>query len=173
MDAPRGRGLLGWWEALNLTAQTWQSQMGDEAWATALHTQAYWLDALRSFALDHGSILVQAIACYEAALRVYTEEQFPRDWASTNYNLALVFRLAKRYKDGCSRLQQVVNSQQDNQRALYLLACLLALDGEWEEALQRLAQVVERNPRYRATARDDEDFVALREDERFRGLVRE
>jgi tetratricopeptide (TPR) repeat protein len=33
-----------------------------------------------------------AIACYEAALRVRTESDFPSDWAMTQNNLGLAFR---------------------------------------------------------------------------------
>jgi tetratricopeptide (TPR) repeat protein len=40
---------------------------------------------------DRGENLRRAIACYEAALRVYTEADFPQDWANTEYNRALTF----------------------------------------------------------------------------------
>jgi tetratricopeptide (TPR) repeat protein len=36
---------------------------------------------------DRGENLRRAIACYENALRVYTETEFPYDWASTQHNL--------------------------------------------------------------------------------------
>ena len=36
---------------------------------------------------DRGENLRRAIACYEAALRVYTEADFPSDWATTQNNL--------------------------------------------------------------------------------------
>ena len=36
---------------------------------------------------DRGENLTKAIACYEAALRVYTERDFPADWAMTQNNL--------------------------------------------------------------------------------------
>ncbi len=36
---------------------------------------------------DRGDNLKRAIACYEAALRVRTERDFPQDWAATQNNL--------------------------------------------------------------------------------------
>ncbi len=36
---------------------------------------------------DRGENLKRAITCYEAALRIYTERDFPQEWASTQNNL--------------------------------------------------------------------------------------
>jgi hypothetical protein len=36
---------------------------------------------------DRGDNLRRAIICYEAALRAYTERDFPQDWAMTQHNL--------------------------------------------------------------------------------------
>jgi class 3 adenylate cyclase/predicted ATPase len=40
---------------------------------------------------DRGENLTKAIACYEAARRVYTEHDFPWHWAMTQNNLGLVY----------------------------------------------------------------------------------
>ena len=40
---------------------------------------------------DRGANLQQAIACYQAALRVYTEREFPVDWAMTQNNLGAAY----------------------------------------------------------------------------------
>jgi hypothetical protein len=40
---------------------------------------------------DRGTNLNQTITCYEAALRVYTERDFPVQWATTHQNLALPY----------------------------------------------------------------------------------
>jgi tetratricopeptide (TPR) repeat protein len=40
---------------------------------------------------DRAANLKKAIACYEAALRVLTEQGFPRDWAHTQYRFGLVW----------------------------------------------------------------------------------
>jgi hypothetical protein len=40
---------------------------------------------------DRSENLRRAIACYENALRVYTETEFPYDWASTQHNLGAAY----------------------------------------------------------------------------------
>ena len=40
---------------------------------------------------DRGENLRRAIACYESALRVYTEADFPSDWAMTQNNLGTAY----------------------------------------------------------------------------------
>jgi predicted ATPase/class 3 adenylate cyclase len=40
---------------------------------------------------DRGANLTKAMRCYEAALRVFTERDFPRDWAMTQNNLGNVY----------------------------------------------------------------------------------
>ena len=41
---------------------------------------------------DRGENLRRAIGCYEAALRVRTESDFPSAWATTQFNLGLALR---------------------------------------------------------------------------------
>jgi tetratricopeptide (TPR) repeat protein len=41
---------------------------------------------------DRGQNLQRAIACFEAALRIYTERDFPQDWARTQNNLGNAYR---------------------------------------------------------------------------------
>jgi quercetin dioxygenase-like cupin family protein len=53
----------------------------------------------------------------------------------------------------------------------YQLACVEALDGNRERALEELRVAVERDERCREWARRDDDFASLRDDERFRALV--
>jgi tetratricopeptide (TPR) repeat protein len=40
---------------------------------------------------DRGENLRRAIACYESALRVYTEPDLPQDWAMTQNNLGIAY----------------------------------------------------------------------------------
>jgi hypothetical protein len=49
----------------------------------------------------------------------------------------------------------------------YQLACVEALAGNRERALDELAIAVEGNDRYRDAARADDDFVSIRDDPRF------
>ena len=48
---------------------------------------------------DRGENLRRAIACYEAALRVWTEADFPSDWATTQFNLGLALRAEGRFDE--------------------------------------------------------------------------
>jgi tetratricopeptide (TPR) repeat protein len=73
--------LLAWWQPLGLNSAGPLSQ-----------EKAYELSVLAAELQeaslgDRGANLRQAIACYEAALRVYTERDFPQDWAMTQNNL--------------------------------------------------------------------------------------
>jgi hypothetical protein len=57
-----------------------------------------------------------------------------------------------------------------NASLLYNLACMEALLGEKNAALDHLAEAVE-NPRFREFAATDRDLDSLRDDPRFRELV--
>ena len=59
----------------------------------------------------------------------------------------------------------------DHWAANYHLACLLALQGENDEALEKLARAVELNPKAAEWARDDKDFASIRDDPRFASAV--
>jgi tetratricopeptide (TPR) repeat protein len=52
---------------------------------------------------------------------------------------------------------------------LYNLACVEALAGDCESALQHLNESVSKDERYREYARTDEDFASIRDDPRFPG----
>ena len=56
-------------------------------------------------------------------------------------------------------------------RVHYELACLRALQGRRDDALEHLRAAVSDDPRTAEWARDDEDFVALRDDSDFVKLV--
>jgi tetratricopeptide (TPR) repeat protein len=53
----------------------------------------------------------------------------------------------------------------------YELAVVAALGGRTEEALDQLAKAIEQHPEISEWARDDADFAALRNHERFQALV--
>jgi tetratricopeptide (TPR) repeat protein len=115
-----------------------------------------------------------AIDYYRSALRVCTEEAFPTYWAGTSVNLAPAHRAAGDYAPGVEMLLPVVAAQPGNANAAYNLACLLALQGRAEEALEHLARAIGLDEqRYRALAAEDEGFSSLREDPRFQALVAE
>ena len=55
--------------------------------------------------------------------------------------------------------------------ANYHYACLLALQGHGDEALEKLARAVELNPKAAEMASGDEDFDSVRDDSRFASAV--
>jgi tetratricopeptide (TPR) repeat protein len=62
-------------------------------------------------------------------------------------------------------------SDPDHWAANYHYACLLALQGRGDEALDKLERAVELNPQAAEWARDDEDFASIRDDPRFASAV--
>jgi quercetin dioxygenase-like cupin family protein len=56
--------------------------------------------------------------------------------------------------------------------ALYNLACCESLAGRGDVAVEHLQEAIEAEPGLRESARDDEDFAPLRDDSRFRELLR-
>src|SRR5438034_6042920 len=53
----------------------------------------------------------------------------------------------------------------------YELACLEAWEGHRDAALAALAKAIEREPKLKGAARDDDDFASLRDDPEFRARV--
>ena len=62
-------------------------------------------------------------------------------------------------------------SDPDHWAANYHYACLLAVQGYGDEALERLARAVELDPKAAELARGDEDFDSIRNDPRFESAV--
>jgi tetratricopeptide (TPR) repeat protein len=62
-------------------------------------------------------------------------------------------------------------SDPEHWAANYHYACLLALQGHGDEALEKLARAVELNPKAAEWAREDEDFASIRDDSRFASAV--
>jgi tetratricopeptide (TPR) repeat protein len=65
------------------------------------------------------------------------------------------------------------DGRDDDDRFVYLAACVHALMGDQEAALDRLTQAVELDRKNRVRAFHDGDFSSLDEDERFVKLVHE
>ena len=69
--------------------------------------------------------------------------------------------------DRARALLEEALAEQDAAAIRYQLACVEALAGNRERALDELAAAVAGNERYRAFAREDEDLVSIRDDPRF------
>jgi hypothetical protein len=61
--------------------------------------------------------------------------------------------------------------REDDWAANYNLACLLALQGQADEALEKLARSVALNDEAARLARGDDDFASIRDDPRFASAV--
>jgi tetratricopeptide (TPR) repeat protein len=68
-------------------------------------------------------------------------------------------------------MREGYESDPDNWAANYNYACMLALHGKREEALQKLARAVELDPEAKELALGDDDFASVRDDPRFQEIV--
>jgi tetratricopeptide (TPR) repeat protein len=74
---------------------------------------------------------------------------------------------AKRYDEAKAVLLQGLELHPGNANLLYDLACVEALGGEHEEALEHLATAVATNPKFGEYAETDSDLDPIRDDPRF------
>jgi len=88
MQIARARELLGWWEETSLDEyDRWLA--GDVIWAKTHFTIAYAL--ISTPLLGKSSALSSAMDHYLSSLKVYTEPDFPSDWAGTQNNLGAAY----------------------------------------------------------------------------------
>jgi tetratricopeptide (TPR) repeat protein len=73
--------LLGWWEPIDIVGRTPES--ASEAWQLSI----FGVELFDSSLGSRVHSLHRAIDCYQAALLIYTEQEFPQDWAMTQNNL--------------------------------------------------------------------------------------
>jgi tetratricopeptide (TPR) repeat protein len=77
--------LLDWWASTDIEDRPPRSQ----AEAAALIVLG--AELVRSRLGDRSAKLHRAIACYESVLRIYTEAEFPADWATAQNNLGAAY----------------------------------------------------------------------------------
>lgn len=77
---------------------------------------------------------------------------------------------AKRYDEAKALLLEGLELHPGNASLLYNLACVEAVSGEKDAALEHLAEAA-KNPRFRRFAETDSDFDSLRDDPRFTRLI--
>jgi hypothetical protein len=73
--------------------------------------------------------------------------------------------------DTARRILEDGLAQKDHPALHYNLACVEALAGNDQRALGELGLAIDAEPRFRESARVDDDFVALRDDPRFSALT--
>ncbi len=76
---------LQWWEPVALLSDPGRLQ------ANAKGLVSKGVELVEASLGSRNLNLHRAIAGYEAALRVYTEQEFPRDWAGTQNNLGIAW----------------------------------------------------------------------------------
>ena len=83
------------------------------------------------------------------------------------------FRLyrEKDYEGALAVLRSGLETNPGNAFILYNVACMEALVGRPDQALEPLAEALAAWPAYKELATSDEDFAALRDDPRFQALV--
>jgi tetratricopeptide (TPR) repeat protein len=79
--------------------------------------------------------------------------------------------VAKDYERALAVLNEVLDEYPGNPGITYNVACMEALLGRKDDALEHLRYAVTEWPRAQELAADDEDFVSLRDEEEFQKLV--
>ena len=74
---------------------------------------------------------------------------------------------AGRYDEARQLLREGLETKPGSPALLYDLACVEALAGESDQALELLDQAVAADERFREYAQTDEDFASIRDDPRF------
>ena len=77
----------------------------------------------------------------------------------------------KDYEGALAILRNALEEHPGNALILYNIACMEACLGNGEAALEPLAESVAAWPQFKEQAAEDEDFVELREDPRFKEIV--
>ena len=78
---------------------------------------------------------------------------------------------AKDYAGALAVARGVLHKYPGNGLALYNIACMEALLGKPDDALDHLGKALDAGPRLRENARTDDDFVSLRGNKRFEELI--
>jgi tetratricopeptide (TPR) repeat protein len=86
-------------------------------------------------------------------------------------NPAFAHYRAGRYAEAAQALREGLDAFPDSAGLRYNLACFSCLAGDRETALTELREAIRRDPRFRETARNDEDFAPLRDDPDFAAIV--
>jgi tetratricopeptide (TPR) repeat protein len=77
----------------------------------------------------------------------------------------------QQYDQAIDHLGRALKLSPGDDKVVYVMAAILALKGERDQALSSLREAIQLNTLNRAHAQQDPDFDALREDDEFRDLV--
>jgi quercetin dioxygenase-like cupin family protein len=103
-----------------------------------------------------------------AVLAVGGKPGAPHEVSAWEYTFAASPHLrAGRYDEARQLLHEGLEAKPDNPAIRYDLACVEALAGESDKALELLNEAVATDERFREYAQTDEDFASIRDDPRF------
>ena len=120
---------------------------------------------LRDPSLRRGAV---ALTDDAAVLTVGGKPGAPHEVSAWEYTFAAGPHLrAGRYDEARRLLHEGLEAKPGNPAIRYDLACVEALAGESDKALELLNEAVEADERFREYAQTDEDFASIRNDPRF------
>ena len=103
-----------------------------------------------------------------AVLAVGGKPGEPHEISAWEYTFAASPDLrAGRYDEARRLLREGLEAKPGHPSILYDLACVEALAGEPDAALELLSEAVAKNVSFREYAQTDEDFASIRDDPRF------
>lgn len=87
------------------------------------------------------------------------------------YNAGVYLHSLKREADAIAHYEKALSINPNLGYAIYNLACSKSLMGEKNEALEHLRKAIEKDPKYKTMAKDDVDFVSIKDDPEFKKLI--
>jgi tetratricopeptide (TPR) repeat protein len=131
----RARDLLGWWGEIGLDESDLEHS-GPKTWAKAHITLA---SALHDTPFRvRATALALSMAHYEAALAVFTSDEFPREWAETQIHIGTVQRALAR-EDACTEKQALIRAAIERYQTALRVATPTGAPREWGEIQMQLA----------------------------------
>ena len=97
--------------------------------------------------------------------------EFKPDLHEAWYNRGISLKNLGRYEEAISSYDKAVEFKPDKHQAWYNKACGYALQGNIEQAIENLQTAINLHPEVREWAKNNSDFDAIREDERFQALL--
>jgi tetratricopeptide (TPR) repeat protein len=120
---------------------------------------------LRDTALKRGAV---ALTDDAAVLAVGGKPGEPHEISAWEYTFAASPDLrAGRFDDARALLREGLEAKPGHPAILYDLACVEALAGESDKALELLNEAIAKNESFRAYAQKDDDLASIRDDPRF------
>jgi tetratricopeptide (TPR) repeat protein len=120
---------------------------------------------VRDPALRRGAV---ALTDDAAVLAVGGKPGAPHEVSAWEYTFAASPHIREgRYDEARQLLREGLEAKPGNPALLYDLACVDALEGKSETAIDLLNEAVAGDDRFREYARTDEDFASIRDDPRF------